>query len=89
MQGGRIPTLEGRAEGPGIPWLSDDANATRFPLTRKESVMSWQITRAKIIDEAEADENHIEFTRWQLYEFTVSAVELTFDEPLEERKAAA
>lgn len=36
----------------------------------------WSITKAKIIDEATADEDHIEFTRWQLYEFLVSACEL-------------
>lgn len=51
----------------------------------------WAITKAKIIDEAEADENHIEFTRWQLYEFVVSACELcevVEVEPLEERRAA-
>jgi len=36
----------------------------------------WAITKAKVIDEAEADENHVAFTRWQLYEFQVPAVEL-------------
>jgi len=32
----------------------------------------YAITRAKIIDEAEAEENHIEFARWQLFEWKVS-----------------
>jgi hypothetical protein len=68
----------------GIPWLSDDANATRFPLTRKESGMSWQVIRSK---ESPTDrhiqckEPVIEFTRWEVavvQEF--AAVELTFDE---------
>lgn len=43
----------------------------------------WAMTRAKIIDEAEADENHIEFARWQLYEFTASACELTDPDELD------
>lgn len=49
----------------------------------------WIITRAKLIDEAEADENHVEFSRWQLCEFEVPAVELCEVEEAAERKIAA